>query len=514
VKVLLAGPGTGKTTRIKEIIDQEFADSSRILVLSFTNATVQDLKASFAGYSTVDCFTLHSFALKINHLKDHYVLESKREAPALSKLADDLKVDFGFLCNLLQCITFDAMIAECLSFLQTNLAYGAEQIGKLDLLIVDEYQDFNETERNLVEAISGFSTETIVLGDDDQSIYGFKDADPDGIIELYEREGVERLEHDNKCYRCPDAIVERATKLIKQNKRRIDKPWRVTKKPGNYTQKQFLSQSETNQFIVSEIERIKLEDPLSSFLVLSPVRYYADELIEILNERKLDVINLWASEISDEDYICVWWLRVIFSERKLLNLLFLSKQLTQHFARKLKGLLGEAVEKGFDQGEVLKKIEGMYDAGLIARMTQPSTVASFVQEYPQFSEIANRIEENNLSESLDGLLRNINPSQTFQKGFINVMSIHKSKGLQAETVFVNGMVDGVLPNNAKGVDTIEAQRRLLFVGMTRALRSLYLLSSVEWDGRYVQRLDKSQFQYVWRKKKWNGKTSKFVGEML
>lgn len=94
------------------------------------------------------------------------------------------------------------------------------------------------------------------------------------------------------------------------------------------------------------------------------------------------------------------------------------------------------------------------------------------------------------------------------------MSIHKSKGLQAEAVFVNGLVDGVLPNKAKGIDTIEAQRRLLFVGVTRALRALYLLSSVEWDGMYVQRLDKSQFQYKWTKKKYNGRTSTFVGEML
>jgi len=203
VKVLLAGPGTGKTARVRSIVDKDFADAERVLILSFTNATVQDLTASFSGYPGVECQTLHSYALKINHLKDHYILDAKQEAPILEKLADSPDGDLGFLCAQLKCISFDAMIAECLRFLKTNPVYGSEQIGELDLLIVDEYQDFNATERTLVEAISEFAAEIIILGDDDQSIYGFKDADPDGIIELYGRDGIERIDHEHICFRCP-----------------------------------------------------------------------------------------------------------------------------------------------------------------------------------------------------------------------------------------------------------------------------------------------------------------------
>ena len=137
-----------------------------------------------------------------------------------------------------------------------------------------------------------------------------------------------------------------------------------------------------------------------------------------------------------------------------------------------------------------------------------------MQQYAEFQSVAARVDEENLIESLDKLLRDIKPLPKFQKGFVNLMSIHKSKGLQAETVFVNALVDGVLPNKARGVDTLEAQRRLLFVGMRRALRSLYLISPVEWDGKYVNKLDKSQFNYAFKKKKWNGKASSFVAEML
>jgi len=76
-----------------------------------------------------------------------------------------------------------------------------------------------------------------------------------------------------------------------------------------------------------------------------------------------------------------------------------------------------------------------------------------------------------------------------------------------------GLVDGVMPNKIKGLDTIEAQRRLLFVGMTRAKYCLYIISPVEWDGKFVHRLDKSQFKYNYKKKIYCGRASKFINDM-
>ena len=113
----------------------------------------------------------------------------------------------------------------------------------------------------------------------------------------------------------------------------------------------------------------------------------------------------------------------------------------------------------------------------------------------------------------DHLLRDLKPKKEFNPSAINVMSIHKSKGLQADIVFITGMVDGVLPNHTKGLDTVEAQRRVLFVGITRTISRLYMLSCVQWDGKYVHKVDKSQFRFQYKTKKWNARTSKFVDEM-
>ncbi|MFA5832166.1 MAG: hypothetical protein WDA22_01700 [Bacteroidota bacterium] len=72
-----------------------------------------------------------------------------------------------------------------------------------------------------------------------------------------------------------------------------------------------------------------------------------------------------------------------------------------------------------------------------------------------------------------------------------------------------------MPNETFGLDTIEAQRRLLFVGMTRALKELYLVSAVEWEGRVLKsnKADMKQFKFVYWKRKYTAKTSKFVEEI-
>ena len=66
MKILLAGPGTGKTTKVKKIISEEYPKAEKINVLSFTNATVNDLTESFNQNPKVACSTLQSFALKLN----------------------------------------------------------------------------------------------------------------------------------------------------------------------------------------------------------------------------------------------------------------------------------------------------------------------------------------------------------------------------------------------------------------------------------------------------------------
>lgn len=184
MEILLAAPGTGKTTKTKAIIDERFKDASNILILSFTNATVNDLNNSFERYNNVHCYTLHKYALLINHLPEHHIL-SKLEITYLEKFSEKLNVNFNVLCETLRCMTFDMMISGSITFIRSNPIYAESRIGHIDLLIVDEFQDFNETERSLLALLFEYASDVIILGDDDQSIYGFKNADPEALIGIY-----------------------------------------------------------------------------------------------------------------------------------------------------------------------------------------------------------------------------------------------------------------------------------------------------------------------------------------
>ena len=515
--MLLAAPGTGKTTGIKSMIDAEYTGAERILVLSFTNATVKDLSESFKGYEYVECHTLHKYALSIGPAIDRYVLHGKEEEGPIKRLADAIDVDFEFICEKLGCITFDAMIAECAAFLSANPVYGRDKVGEVDLLIVDEYQDFNQAERELVEVITVLAKESIILGDDDQSIYGFKDADPNGIIDLYNRGDVAKMDHHHRCFRCPDEVVRRATNLIKRNRNRIEKPWWATGLPGGVAVNQCRTQRGRDKYIIDVINaaRRKAEEQGAkpvSILILSPMKLCIETLPESLAENGIEFADFWAPGISVEDIRCVWKLRAIYSVRRLLSLVLLMGELSSHYKKKFKAVMSAGFQSGFDEAELLGQVEPMFKAVFDNRLSVPPEVAAISDVIAEAEHLIEYIDKEDVQGSLELILREMSPEMQFQQTAVNLMSIHKSKGLEADLVIIVGLVDGILPNGDKGSDTIESQRRLLYVGMSRAKKALHLLSTVEWEGRHVNRVGKEQFDFNPIKRVYMGRASRFLGE--
>lgn len=513
IKLILAGPGTGKTTRVKEIVSDVYKSAKNIQVISFTRATVNDLNESFSDDKRIRCNTLHSYALYINHLSDHYVLDEKKEIPSIKQHSEIIDIPFLDVCSQLKCITFDEMISSCVNFLKTNQAYATDKIGRLDLLIVDEFQDFNENERDLIFLLSEYSTDVIILGDDDQSIYDFKDADPQGIIDLYHRADIEHLDHKNYCYRCPDIIVDIGLGLISKNRIRIDKPWKKTTKEGEIFQKQFLTQEEVFNYILTESQKHDFEREPISIMVLSPVRYYLEILVSLLESEGLPYVDFWTHGLSDDDYEKIWWIRAIFSDRKIVNLSFLSRTLSQHFKKKFRERLLNALREGEDDISFAKDVARMFKTPLAAYLESPPTLSDFRAAHTDFEEFCIKLDEGDLNLSSDELLKDFLPPTEFDPNSINIMSIHKSKGLQADIVFITGLVEGILPDDSKGLDTLEYQRRLLFVAITRAEQQLHLLSPVLWEGTYVHKVGKDQFKYAYKHEKWTARTSRFLPDL-
>lgn len=517
MKILLAGPGTGKTTKVKSIIAEDFSNAANIKVISFTNATVKDLTESFNQNPNVSCSTLHSFALKLNHLPELHIIDNKIEIKIILSLSNKLEIDFANVCEFIDCITFDRMITSCVGFIKANPAYAVDKIGKLDLLLVDEFQDFNPDEQQLVMLASQLAKETIILGDDDQSIYGFKDADPDGIISLYNDETVEKIKHENICYRCPDEVVDYCIKLLLRNKKRVVKDWNKSKKDGKIYFKQLLTQSQCDDYNLEIIKAIKAKQADASILILSPLGMVVETLKAKLTEQHIAINDCWNEEWDKELLSKIWWMNAVFGKNKLPYILFLLKHYG-HFAKpKLIALLKTSFQAGFQEDELIKVlIDLKYLPEPLSSLilTQP-TIADFFASQKEFEVLKEHVDENNITESISYLTSKVKVKKEFEKDGINFMSIHKSKGLQADYVIINGLVSGILPNEARGLDTIEAQRRLLFVGMTRALKELHMVSTVEWQGKDLMgnNADMGEFKFNKYKRKYSGKTSKFVEEI-
>ena len=515
MRLLLAGPGTGKTTKIKELIGSH-SDLNKILILSFTNATIHDLLNSFneakLDIKDKNCLTLHRYALRINHQKDLHILNATEEN-ILGSYAKKFNIGFEDLCKTLSCVTFEQMITQTIAYIKSNPVYLRDLIGEINLLVVDEYQDFNPLERELISLIAQNASDTVILGDDDQCIYEFKDADTEGIIQLFNDTAVENIQHHNICYRCPDCVIDACSSLIAKNQRRVTKNWNKSGKNGYIIFNQLRTQVDTTNFVVREIEEIKKVEPQASIMILSAVEFAIEGVATNLKEKDIPYTSLWNLKVDSEKLKRIWEARAILGNKKILNLLFLIYQNIKG-NKKLLAAVNEKVTKALDIGSLLQFVDqnNLIDT-LILNMIKNGSTLSDLTRKEEYAFVAEYLNETSLENDLEKISKLISEPVPFDQDGINILSIHKSKGLQADYVFIMGMVDGILPNALRGLDSMEMQRRLFFVGMSRAKTKLSIVSTIEWDGKYVNKVDKRQFKFDIRSRKYHGRTSVFVSEL-
>ena len=232
----LAGPGTGKSTVFKTIISSDNYKDKKILILSFINKLIDDLVEDFKDFDNVEVFTLHSFAFK--EFKKNFKTMSIVIDPDLDEVIsndyryiNDSEIDFEeriwagqlntdeerfyksrteFYQPKNNLYSFNSIIYAINRFFEQN----DKKIPKdYDLILIDEFQDFNQLEFDLIKAINK-KNKVIVVGDDDQSIYDWKSAKPDLIRSLYNHGDNDQFSLDY-CYRCTEVIINAVNSLIK-----------------------------------------------------------------------------------------------------------------------------------------------------------------------------------------------------------------------------------------------------------------------------------------------------------
>jgi DNA helicase II / ATP-dependent DNA helicase PcrA len=567
-----AGPGTGKTfalmRRLARLLVVDLAAPDRILLSTFTRTAAADLARAvadlgIAGTEDVHALTVHGFCFSmlsrqevleatgrvprpLLQFEERFLFEDLRNAglggirecgkklrafsAAWARLQHEepgwpsSQADRQFQAELKAWLMFhEAMligelITEGLQYLRLNP--HSPYRSAFDHVLVDEYQDLNRAEQQLVELLANGSL--VVIGDEDQSIYSFKHAHPEGIVEFPETHPTTEKAQLDECRRCPAKIVAMANALISHNTSRSNRVLRAH--PGNPEGEIFSlqwpdMQQEAKgiaQFMKSRLDAGTVMP--GNILALAPRREFGYLLRDELQVLGISSHSFFSEELLEGDpkddnachaqqALALLMLLADPEDRVALRCWcgFGSNSLLANGWAKLRH---HCEEENQSPWEVLEQLEsGRFrisnTAALVGRFTSIKSkltelralnghdlVAAIFpaeQEWAKpLAELASQIKEEEFgaNELVDVIRRNVTqPELPTDVDYVRVMSLHKSKGLTADMVVVVGCLEGLMPSidsKASQQDqrrSLEEQRRLFYVAITRAKKVL-LLSSV------------------------------------
>jgi superfamily I DNA/RNA helicase len=522
----LAGPGTGKSTAFKRIVDSDRYNGKKILILSFIRNLVNDLTNDFSEYKNVKVATLHSFAL------GEYKKSLKGGEINLTEGLDDVisddhivlnGVEFSYtekICNLTMSQNEEEFYKARRNYYsdKNKLLYSFDSIiyainklydqdesritAEYDIILIDEFQDFNRLEYEFIKNLNK-TTKILIVGDDDQSLYEWKFARPSLIRELYRHNNTDSFSLPN-CYRCTKVIVDAVNSLITNAQAKGFLTERVNDKqylyPSENNEKKhelsnaypaidFIPKVKGNQLIYQLSKRIK-NDLLgynlpAKVLVITP-SYLKGNLYDGLQSKGYNVVKyeLFHDETSNGvKHADTRQTFEVLCRRKTDNLM-LRKVLCQYCDR---NRINEIIHDGVTKN---KKI------WYLLSDEEKHNIEEDIRIYKKAKsgkESLNKIELNRLSElfCLKNLIsRMIVGFGQVESGAqeVELATVMGSKGLSADFVYFVGIDD----RNMTDKDTKDFTDQKIcefLVGITRAKVKLALFSIYDESPRVLNFLD-------------------------
>jgi DNA helicase-2/ATP-dependent DNA helicase PcrA len=399
--------------------------------------------------------------------------------------------------------------------------------NKFRYILVDEYQDINLAQYQLIKLLSGKYHNLFVVGDPDQSIYRFRGADLSNILRFEEdfpHSKVIKLEQN---YRSTKVILEGATNLIKYNRNRKEKELWTDKKGGEKI-RCFEAASALDEAVFVSQEIIQLNNKegkdFKDFAILYRTNAQSRAFEEVFNKQRIpfkvigglrfyerkevkDILAYLRFIYDQKDEIS--FLRIINNAKLGIGKITLSK--IEDLAKKNDLNFNQALKQGLkvikisaDRIEGIKKFTFLIDefiekknkikgSELLIKLIQAIDYYKELEKEGEFkaqSKIENikelilavqEFEENNVDKSLSAFLEYvalINDIDLYkgEEDVVTVMTLHSAKGLEFPVVFITGFEEGIFPHSrsVNKEEELEEERRLCYVGMTRAKEKLYL----------------------------------------
>ena len=632
--LIMAGAGSGKTRvlthRIAYLIEEKMVNPWNILAITFTNKAAREMRERAIDLNprTQDTLiaTFHSMCVRIlrrdaDHIgynRNFTIVDPGEQRTLMKRILKELNVDpkkftertiLGTISNSKNDIVtaesyaknandlyteivakaykryetelkrsesmdFDDLIMNTILLFDKNPDVLAYYQGKFQYIHVDEYQDTNHAQYQLVQLLAKRFKNLCVVGDADQSIYGWRGADMQNILDFeqdYPEAKVVLLEEN---YRSTKTILQAANEVINNNKkRRPKKLWTQNADGENIIYHRSGDEREEANFVAGQINHELQENKrqYSDFAVLYRTNAQSRAIEEALLKSNIPYTMVGGTKFYSRKEIrdVVAYLNVIanvrdnisferivnepkrgvgpkaletlrdFAAQQNVSLLEASRDVT------LSSLKGKAASELFNLAHTLLNLADDVDqftiTELVEKVLDKTTYKKALEVQTTSLEAQNRLEnieefltvtksfDDKESENavegetgLDKLSRFLNDLSLVadtdsydETSQVTLMTLHAAKGLEFPVVFLVGMEEGVFPlsRQAEDEDELEEERRLAYVGITRAEEVLYVTnassrmlfgrSSYNQPSRFLREIDDDLLTYTGQARKAN-----------
>jgi len=601
--LIFAGAGSGKTrvitNRIVHLIQKKGVEPQKIVALSFTNKSAREMKERIQKMLPrkqtrgLELATFHSLGLKIckkylnqigfsapflllapNDLelvlleilkKKKIDLKSLSAKSLLSKISfkkntgylgvnantwseedallEEIYEDYNREMQNQNAVDFDDLILKPIQILEAIPEAREYYHQKYKFFMIDEFQDTNLTQYKLIKLLLGTNQNICVVGDDDQSIYGFRGSCRDLILNFEKDFQNTKVIHLLQNYRSAIPILHVANSLIQNNHNRKEKQlWSAIESNHKPFYKECEDEVAEANFVAEKIQELVVKEKYKygEIAILFRTNYQSRVFEQELRVRSIPYKLIGAYNFFDRKEVkdILAYLRVIANPKDELSLLriinYPRRGLGENSILKIQQ---KAIELGLSIFETLQKIceevellpdlkkqsiSKIYEfleliekyrkefyqkkmsevlKNLIHELQFEREIASEVEDEKvlkarmlNLSEVVNMLahferewEEENKPNLFDFLLRislltsDEGNNENLDSQKVQLMTMHLSKGLEFRCVFLVGLEEGILPSSKtfEQVEGIDEERRLFYVGITRAKERLFFSSARE-----------------------------------
>ncbi|MBQ9934747.1 MAG: ATP-dependent helicase [Lachnospiraceae bacterium] len=565
--MVIAGPGSGKTTvitrRIKYLIESAGVSPADILVITFTKAAALEMEQRFKAITSGENYqvrfgTFHSIFFWIikraYNLSNSSVISEYDKRMLMDIIIKAMSLDYDNRDDIISSVLSQISLVKC-NMIDVENYYSTDmpenqfreiykrlenemkRLGKIDFddmmvmcydlllkrpdileqlhnifkyILVDEFQDSNKLQYEILKLLGKPAENVFIVGDDDQSVYGFRGAKPE-IMQAFTKDfNNVKITYLSENYRCGKNISQASIKVISENSNRFKKKLTSAGKTDGLVKILYpMDARDESLLIVKSIkEHFNKGIPYEKQAVIYRTNNEPRMLVYKLNEFNVpftisdNMPNIFEHFVIKNvlDYI-----NIALGDKSRSTFLRIMNKPSRYISRDILWEEQVDINKLFRRLsgkeyviEHLSKLEA--DLKLIAKMKPYAALNfirkavgydSYIKDYCEYRQL-DSVEFYDLLDTFAGLIQDMNSfgemfeyidnyaeiisRQQYQDKFgVKLMTMHSSKGLEFDVVHIIEAVDGITPyKKAKTKAEKEEERRMFYVAMTRAKEELYI----------------------------------------